>query len=666
MHAQHQPQTSLVNQADIARNLLQANEAYRESNNAKRSHPDRLAARGKCRQMLESILQVSPEQAAAIGLLGRLAMDEGDLEQAHTLFWQSLDVDDQQPQQYANLGYWALATERPVLAEQYFLEALELDRQSAAAFCGIAHAKRGQGKFDSAYLHYRKLLQLGLSWPSVYSGMLTCAENLAVEKADHELAMDAIALLSREELPHQQIGRFVGAIVRAQYDLDNPQASIFLTAACEDELLLLALEKTLMPDAAVEELITLLRREILAEVAQTAQLRDELQRLTLAIARYSDRTGYALIGADDEERLIATINDSISAQLAMKEPMEAMVGSLMVSAMYGALFHQAFAHQLGQWSLMDWPVAVQPMMAVSYYHRATEEAIKQNFDEKVAELCLDRADVPQAWPSWSQLAYRNQTSLKALMASELGLDTRALPPTLRIMICGAESGQRALELAHYLDDVEVIAVDESLSNIARATRQAEEMAISNIVFWPWSVAQRFVADNQTVHWIEVGRLPSAAMTDLSLAALINSATTHGSVVHLHTTVSDQTPGDRQMRALIDKHGLQPTRNHLRRLRRLVLNNPEDPMWQALLASPDFFGLGGCLDRWFRAEDTRQLRELMGLVSNEVHWKLLKARDSDGHGLATAPVQRQLQAEARGSEVQSLMGQALSLYFLKRR
>ncbi|MEP3562682.1 MAG: hypothetical protein ABJM19_05095 [Marinobacter sp.] len=43
-----------------------------------------------------------------------------------------------------------------------------------------------------------------------------------------------------------------------------------------------------------------------------------------------------------------------------------------------------------------------------------------------------------------------------------------------------------------------------------------------------------------------------------------------------------------------------------------------------------------------------------------------AHDKDGHSLATAPVQRQIQAEALRSEVQSLMGQSLNVYFQKRR
>ena len=665
MQAQHNVQATEAHKAHIARLLLQANLAYSESNNPV-SLVQRVKARYECRGYLNDVLAQEPANAGALGLLGRVEMDDGALDKAQVLFTDSLNQDPAQPQQYTNLGYWAIKSERPALAEQYFIQALDMDRQSAAAFCGVAHAKRLQGQFDVAYLHYRKLLETGLEWPSVYSGMLTCAEHLDVQKADGKLARDAILLLRHDGLPHQEIGRFVAAIIRQQYDLENPNAQVALDAASEDELLILALEKTLMPDPAVEELVTLLRRAVIAEVAQTAELRDELQPLALALALYADRTGYALAAEEDEERLVRALNDSLCAQLAMGDEQDAMIGSLIISAQYGAMFHQAFAVQLGRWNLVDWPVAVQHLMAASYYNRAAEEAIKQNFDEKAEELCLDKTDVPQAWPSWTRLAYRSETSLKTMMATELNISTEQLPDTLRIMVCGAQSGQRAMELAHYLKDVEVIAVDESLANIAKATRIAGDMNIHNIVFWPWSIAQQFVADDHKVHWIEIGRLPSAKMTNVSLAALVSSATGNGAVVHMHTAVSEQTDGDQQIRRLIAQHNLKPTRTALRQLRNMVMTNRQDPTWQTLVREPDFYGLGGCRDRWFCEQNSSQLKELMALVSNEVDWKLIKARDTDGHSLATKPVQKQMQAEALGSEVQSLMGQGLSVYFQRRR
>lgn len=666
MQAQYNVQVSDSQKAEVARLMLEANMAYGESNHPQRRHIERITARQGCRARLKHALELQPDHAGALGLLGRVEMDDGDLDRAASLFEASLKHQPDQAQQYCNLGYWALKTERPARAEVYFTQALDLDRQSAAAFCGVAHARREQGQFDVAYLHYRKLIQLGLDWPSVYSGMLKCAAQINVHLADTELALDAIALLRRHELPHQEIGRFCASILRQQYDLDNPTADVFLDAAAEDELLILALEKTLMPDAGIEELVTLLRRAIVTEVARTVTLRDELQPLTLAIARYADRTGYALVAADDEENLIGTVNDSIAAQLAMKEPVEALVGSLMISAMYGALFHQGFAVQLGCWSLTDWPAALQAVLAASYYDRVLDESIKQTFEEKSEELSLARIDVPQAWPSWNHLAFHSETSLKAIMTRELELDTASLPGTLRMMICGAQSGQRALELARYLDDVEIIAVDESLANVATASRRAEEVGLTNIVFWPWSVARRFVADGHRVHWVEVGRLPSPAMADLSLAALISETTAQGAVVHMHTAVAEQTRGDEQVRHLIEAHNLQPTRESLRRLRLMALNNRQDPQWNDLLKEEEFYGLGGCRDRWFRPQDITQLKDLMGLVSNEVEWKLVKATDQDGHSLALGPVARQIRAEALGSQVQSLVGQPLSVYFMRRR
>ncbi|MDY6930106.1 MAG: hypothetical protein SWN10_23915, partial [Pseudomonadota bacterium] len=139
MQAKHQVQASQSQQAQVARLLLQANLAYGESNSNGLSHIQRLKARQECRGYLNEALTLEPESAGGLGLLGRVEMDDGQLEKAHILFNASLNHQPGQAQQYCNLGYWALKTERPALAEQYFLQALDRDRQSAAAFCGVAH-----------------------------------------------------------------------------------------------------------------------------------------------------------------------------------------------------------------------------------------------------------------------------------------------------------------------------------------------------------------------------------------------------------------------------------------------------------------------------------------------------------------------------------------------
>ena len=323
MQAQYEFQSAQGPQAEVARMLLEANLAYGESNSPDLSYVQRLQARQECRELLTAALALEPTHAGGLGLLGRVELDDSRLDKARDLFLASLEAEPKQAQQYTNLGYWALKMERPAMAEQYFLQALELDRGSATAFSGVAHAKRLQGQFDVAYLHYRKLLEMGMTWDSVYAGMLHCAAHLNVDRSDPSLAQNAIELLRRDGLPHQDIARFVAAITHQQYDLDNANAEVLLDAAAGDELLLLALQKLVMPDPAVEELVTLLRRAIIAEVAQTVALRDELQSLCIAIGIYNNRTGYALTAQDDEERLVGTINESIAAQFAAGEDQDA-------------------------------------------------------------------------------------------------------------------------------------------------------------------------------------------------------------------------------------------------------------------------------------------------------------------------------------------------------
>ncbi|UZD67247.1 tetratricopeptide repeat protein [Marinobacter sp. AN1] len=89
MQAQYNVQLSDSQKAQVARLVLEANAAYGESNNAQRRYLERVQARHGCRQLLEQALALEPDHAAAIGLLGRVAMDEGDLDQAAELFEQA-------------------------------------------------------------------------------------------------------------------------------------------------------------------------------------------------------------------------------------------------------------------------------------------------------------------------------------------------------------------------------------------------------------------------------------------------------------------------------------------------------------------------------------------------------------------------------------------------
>src|SRR5690606_6028894 len=103
MHVQHHnAHLTRSVQAQAARLVLQANLAYGESNRNGLAYVQRLKARFQCREYLDQALALEPESAAALGLLGRVEIDDGQLEKAHALFNASLNSQPAQAQQYAN------------------------------------------------------------------------------------------------------------------------------------------------------------------------------------------------------------------------------------------------------------------------------------------------------------------------------------------------------------------------------------------------------------------------------------------------------------------------------------------------------------------------------------------------------------------------------------
>jgi len=277
-----------------------------------------------------------------------------------------------------------------------------------------------------------------------------------------------------------------------------------------------------------------------------------------------------------------------------------------------------------------------------------------------------REDIPRAWPSWSNLQYHTPTRLRDELQRGLGVALGRGDSPLRVMVLGAESGERALEIARYFTDVEVVAVDEELANVGHIARRAGSLGIDNLVAWPYSLATRFVGDGHPVDMIELGRLPSPQRDDVDIAALVTRALNGGGLVHFNTGRFQRSRADRYLEALIQRRQLSPTLDNIRRLRKVVFNTRTDGRWLDLLQDPAFYAAAGCRARWFFPEDEKQVNRLLSTMSNEVDWKLVRVRDTDGQTLEAAPVLNQLRAQHLGSGVRSLVGHGLSLYFQRRR
>jgi len=651
-------------ETETARLLLEANDEYNRANDLDQPLSQRRIARERASMLLDQALESEPENAAAMALRGRIELDRGHLDRARELFETALRYNPDDAQLHVNLGYHALLNDEAASAESHFQNALALDKGLATAFCGIAHARRQQGQFESAYLHYQLLMELGHQSDSVYQGMASCMEQLSAESAQPNLKRDAIRLLAYPHLAHHRLGGFVADLLRMDY-ANHPDGDELLKRAAADELLLLALERTLMTDSEVERLVAHIRQTLMLTSCQTEELLDDFQRLALGLGAYTARTGYLMSPSASEQNWVVEVRAGLSEAIESGTSLEHLSGSFIMLALYEDLFSQSFGPMLAMRPLHEWPEAMQPLMQAALYDLAEARALTEAYQLPQAKTETGRIRNNQVWPFWSALPRKETGSLRDHLKHSYGVADADLPPVVRTLVFGALSGERALELAMGFDDTEIIAVEDNPANLAFARRKAKEMNLENIVFWPWTLAGRFLADGHQVHFAEIQHLLVNGIDDVvSLMKTLTAALTKGGLLHINTGLNR----GKSNLLKASQNAYEPTlatMQDIRYFREHMIGQHGDVPGHEILRNADFYSAAGCHNLWHE-EPKVSISAALELLSNEVEWKLVSAQDEDSHDLATGPVLEQLRAQRLGSNVRSLVGHGLSLYFQRRR
>jgi tetratricopeptide (TPR) repeat protein len=353
---------SETERSDIARLLIHANDLYQMYNSSEIPSEKRKTSLGNAFKLITEVMNVAPNNAPAMNLLGRIELDRGNIKTAAALFDKCLSHSPDNTQYLCNKGYLHIITEEPELSIDYFNKALEIDKSYQNAFLGIARAQHALQNFDIAYLHYRSLINHGFDSTPILQGMLSCCAQIKIEQYQKALELDLFTLFAHPELPHERLGHFAASLISKKYDLENPKAMIDLQAVAEDPLVYFSLLKCTLPDPYVEEFITLLRQTILLEALESGNLRDELQVLSIAIGVYNERNNYSLITDTLEQEKVDYLDQLLIHTLHHEWNIDDIAGALLVVGMYQAFFSQNYAVKLTAIDLEDWPSALQPLM----------------------------------------------------------------------------------------------------------------------------------------------------------------------------------------------------------------------------------------------------------------------------------------------------------------
>ncbi len=592
--------------APTARQLIDANRWYQLSNSVNLNRGRREEARGKSASLLDEILHTHPEQPDAINLKGRIALDSGKVSEARDLIEQAIRLYPGKAAFWTNRGFVSLLQSQYDQAESFFTQALAYDKSSVQAFAATALCYYLRGDYVGAFLRYRSLLQKNAINLAGANALLDCCSHLTSDHYDESLEADLHKLFETDDLDHSLLSQLTSSLIIHKFDLTNQDCVLDLDVLAKDPLLSALLAKANLCHPAIEELVALLRQQILIEVTQSGDLREEMQTLAINLGRFIERTDYAVNASAEEMWVVEDIDECIRAACKEQSPTDELTGALIVVSMYKQLYTQNYSYHLLAYDLSDWAAGIQPLLADNLYRKSDLHAIKfglPHADKDIARS-FNSPYLAAAYPRWEVLPYHSTTNYFDVLSKELGEEN--IPKAwatkeINILIVGCRTGDRAIKLARFFEGTKVTAVDFSADNIAYAIYQANRHHVTNIRFEVLQDAAALASLGQTYEMIEIGEELS---DDIEVILRAKSLASTDGLLRFQTCGAAPLAESEILNTLKQTKYL-PTSENIRQLRQQILAMPDSPSRDLLIKNKEFYSLGGCYHLLFHTYDNNK-------------------------------------------------------------
>lgn len=219
------------------------------------------------------------------------------------------------------------------------------------------------------------------------------------------------------------------------------------------------------------------------------------------------------------------------------------------------------------------------------------------------------------YPRW----LRTQTSFQAAPLGEILEElfphiapcTAATEP--RILVAGCGTGQNAIATARRFKGATVLAVDLSLASLAYARRKTEELGLQSIEYRQGDLLALDTLDERFDVVEASGVLHHMADPLEGWKALMRMVAPGGFMrIGLYSERGRRNVA--RARELIAAQGIPATADGIRRCRREISAQSEDPLLASLTRNEDFYSLSGCRDLMFHVQEHRfQLPQVASML-----------------------------------------------------
>lgn len=366
-------------------------------------------------------------------------------------------------------------------------------------------------------------------------------------------------------------------------------------AALHDDLVVLGLRKLLVSNPMLEQLFRSVRKFILLELWPQGKLKTKNLSFLCALAEQCFFNEYVYDVTPEEESAVAALPLDNPISVAIRGMYEPLLPHNISAKMSGvAGFRQLVATQV------TWPAKEKEIRANIKTFGAIEDDVSKNVQAMYEE---------NPYPRWigADLPYRLRPEI-----------------TGEMLIAGCGTGRTTVQAGYQMPGINLTSIDISRSSIAYAARKVEEHNIQNVRFYHGDI-MNVSALGKAFDLVECSGVLHHMKDPVAGWKKLIGVLNPGGVMLICLYSTKARTHIQAVRDYIAEKGYKPTPADIRRLRREIIDDPENPL-REVCTSRDFFSMSETRDLVFHIQETTytmpELKKIMdGLGLELVRMKL---------------------------------------------
>ena len=562
-------------------------------------------------------IKINPNFAEAFYNLGNMFKEE-NYEKAKSLYRKALKIKPNYIKAYINLGIVSEYCNEFKEAINCYEKVTEINPNYKGAYSNLVRVFQELGEHEKAISCYKKAIQIDPSNTIIINSLSNLFKLIKLDNITKTNSASLkelfLFLFRRNDINHTDIFRsaklllFIGDEDNQVSQIVNSDSLLLknklIQNLSKDELFLLILQKSLIIDKFLEKLLTRLRSEILFTLVDSNQnTLNGYFGFIVSLAEQCLLNEYVYVQSKKEINHVNLLKNKILNNKEVNELEIAILGcyiplytsknitnKLLDYKSKNILFNNFITMQVKE--PLEETKLTNSIKSFDKISDSVSKKVREQYEE-------------HPYPRW-RYTHKNLSSNflfqlnNEIKPNKIVSSNKFANPNVLIAGCG--TGQHIAIAKKYLN-ANILGVDLSLVSLAYAKRKVEELGFKNIEFLHADILQ-LKNLNRKFDVIEcVGTLHHMKDPLEGLKILLDLLELNGFLkLGLYSEISRQHIV--KAREFIKKKKFKNTIEDIRNCRELIFNEKEDPLFQKIFNSKDFYSTSSVRDLMFHIQEHR--------------------------------------------------------------